>query len=266
MKNRITKFLLMLLTVIAVGSGATMLNLSLQEKKGPPLVRYDRQEQHVLTAETNAAPERKEYDDGVMYDLMPAEEVEVDAFADDLMSDLPEETESVPQERMDELALGARPEAFLVTEEKSREDTLGKDAEESASEKLLGNILPTAEEKQAYYYRLSDMEKVYASCMNTARKETLAVQQSEMESLLKIWDDELNMIYQKLRAVLPTKEFEELRDEERAWIRNRDEAATKAAARESYSNSAQNLAHTHSLLEWTKERVYQLAEMYYGRE
>ena len=60
------------------------------------------------------------------------------------------------------------------------------------------------------------------------------------------------------------EEFDVLRTEEKAWLRSRDAAASEAAGSGSQSNSASSLAYTVSLVQWTKERVYELAEMYYG--
>ena len=117
---------------------------------------------------------------------------------------------------------------------------------------------------ERYYARLQDMERVYESRMNATMKDSLAVQQHTIEELLEIWDEELNVIYQKLRNKLSYEEFAILRNEERAWLRDRDAAANQAAIKDNYSKSTQNLAYVRSLLQWTRERVYELADMYYG--
>lgn len=180
MKHRVYTVLLLLISVIAVGSGATMLNLYMQQKA-------------------------------------VKEEVSISSYA-----------------RIDPIyASGERLEDASV-------------------------------EQQAYYARLQDMERIYTARMNEIAKESLAIQQKATEELLSIWDEELNTIYQKLRTSLSSEEFRALRSEERAWIRNRDAAANRAASKETYSNSTQNLAYTRSLLQWTKERVYELTAMYYG--
>ncbi len=71
-------------------------------------------------------------------------------------------------------------------------------------------------------------------------------------------------MYQAIRASMTDEEFDVLRTQEKAWLRSRDAAANAAAAAANQSNSAQSLAYTQSLVESTKMRVYELAELYYG--
>lgn len=47
----------------------------------------------------------------------------------------------------------------------------------------------------------------------------------------RLWDAELNQIYQAIMAVLPDEETDTLRGRERRWIRERDTAAKQAAER-----------------------------------
>lgn len=213
MRNRLFKFLTMLMTVLVIGIGMTMFNLSMQEKSSGEKVDFS----------TYATAE-----------LVQKQE----AFVQDGTKVSRQESEhNVP-----------------ITETRAMADI-------AVQEQMPG---PEDQAVQAYYARLQDMEKIYMSRLQSVEKESVAEQTKVMEDLLKSWDDELNSIYQKLRKSLPDDEFVVLRNEERAWIRNRDEAAGKAAAKENYSNSTQKLAYTRSLLEWTKTRVYELAEMYYG--
>ena len=217
MKNRFCKFLVMLMTVITIGCGVTMLNLTMQEKATGEKVSfrpYTTTDQRYVAEEIQATV------------ACPTVQTETTAPFDALQESCQEEFE-------------------VQTEDTALQQT-------------------TSGEKEIYYARLQDMEALYSIRMNEVSKDTLAVQQKTMEELLEIWDDELNAIYQKLRKFLSDEDFRTLRNEERAWIRNRDTAAKRAASRETYSNSTQNLAYTLSLLQWTKDRVYELAAMYYG--
>ena len=217
MKNRFYKFLVMLMTVIAIGCGVTMLNLTMQEKATGEKVSfrpYANTDQLYVAEEIQATV------------ACPTVHMETSAPSDSLRE--------------------SSQEVFEI----STEDTVLQQT-------------PSGE-KEIYYARLQDMEMLYSIRMNEVSKDTLAAQQKTVEELLEIWDDELNAIYQKLRKSLSDEDFRTLRDEERAWIRNRDTAAKRAASRETYSNSTQNLAYTLSLLQWTKDRVYELAAMYYG--
>lgn len=240
MKNRITKFLVMLLTVIAVGSGATMLNLNLHEKEeaSPMADALYRRDHPVLPMETTAAA--------------------VSEPVDEAINDLAQPALETTAEIIEALSETAEMGAVFMQDATTQSDQ--EKQEESDSLKIIAS---GTEEKQEYYTRLQEMERVQAALLSDAMRGSLAEQQSAADKVLKIWDDELNAIYQKLRNSLPDDEFYLLREEERAWIRSRDEAANMAAARENYSNSTQNLAHVRSLLEWTRERVYELAAMYY---
>lgn len=134
---------------------------------------------------------------------------------------------------------------------------------EAAEEYIL--IEETRESSQSYYFRLAEMDRQLSAKTKEAAKKNVSEQQTVADSVLKFWDDELNMIYQALRDIMSREEFSALREEERSWIRSRDAAATMAAsANNSATNSVQNLSYTQSLIDWTKERVYELAEMYYG--
>ena len=217
MKNRFCKFLVMLMTVIAIGCGVTMLNLTMQEKATGEKVSF---RPYTTTDQ-----------------LYVAEEIQA--------------TVACPTVQMETTA----PSDFL---RESSQEEFEVQTEDTALQQT------TSGEKEIYHARLQDMEMLYSIRMNEVSKDTLAVQQKTMEELLEIWDDELNAIYQKLRKSLSDEDFRTLRNEERAWIRNRDTAAKRAASRETYSNSTQNLAYTLSLLQWTKDRVYELAAMYYG--
>ena len=217
MKSRFYKFLVMLMTVIAIGCGVTMLNLTMQEKATGEKVSFR------PYANTNQ--------------LYVAEEIQATVACPTVQMET-----SAPSDSLRE----SSQEVFKIP----TEDTVLQQT-------------PSGE-KEIYYARLQDMEMLYSVRMNEVSKDTLAAQQKTVEELLEIWDDELNAIYQKLRKSLSDEDFRTLRDEERAWIRNRDTAAKRAASRETYSNSTQNLAYTLSLLQWTKDRVYELAAMYYG--
>ena len=240
MQNRMVKFILMLIAVVAVGSIATWFNLSLQEKHAP------QDDDFVSYRMQNGAAQGAAY---------LAEDQET-AWEESASTTASKETaETASQDAMPEL------EALV-----SGEDTEDSAACEQETQKYVWEKEESGvENKQTYYARLEEIERVQASLQNAAAKESMAKQQSAAEKVLQLWDDELNAIYQRLRDALSTDEFHQLRDEERAWIRSRDEAASQAAARENYSNSSQNLAYTRNLIQWTKERVYELAEMYYGQ-
>ena len=246
MKNRFYKFLVMLVTVIAIGSGTTMLNLSMQEKAAGEKISFD---PYIMNDHAKIPQET------LLFAFQTREQPETGAsFPGNESSVLEPQEQTEPAEQVQ-----------LSSQDEHVSDNMMSDVNVSTEETKEELIqLPSDNEKQTYYARLQDMDRVYTARMNAVEKETLAVQQKTAEELLELWDDELNAIYQKLRKSLSEDDFRMLRDEERAWIRNRDVAANRAAAKENYSNSTQNLAYTSSLLQWTMERVYELAAMYYG--
>ena len=77
--------------------------------------------------------------------------------------------------------------------------------------------------------------------------------------LYRLWDDELNSIWGRLKAILPADTMEQLTDEEIAWIEEK-EAAVAAAGREAAGGSMQPMLENLKGSELTKARVYVLAE------
>lgn len=265
MRNRFYKFLVMLVTVIAVGSATTMLNLSMQKKaaeSNQSFRPYTMENQLQLGEETLAVASQTRGQWENVGDIAPQDmpktefSLPLGGVSDHtLLHDGDLSDKSMGSEALSETA----PEDFYWETDNSGADQ--QPYREPTEERIQQ---PSGNEKLVYYSRLQDMERIYTARMNAVANDTLAVQQKTAQELLSTWDDELNAVYQKLRKSLSDEDFRRLRDEERAWIRNRDAAANQAASKENYSNSTQNLAYTRSLLQWTKDRVYELASMYYG--
>lgn len=77
----------------------------------------------------------------------------------------------------------------------------------------------------------------------------------------RLWDTELNRIYQSLLEGMTEEESEALRAEEREWIRTRDLAAKKAAAKYG-GGTMESLEYTASLSASTRSRAYELLDSY----
>lgn len=78
---------------------------------------------------------------------------------------------------------------------------------------------------------------------------------------LKLWDSELNSIYNDLLNHMSDDEDIKLIEEEREWMKARDAAAVEAA-KKSAGGTLEGLEYTASLAESTKQRAYELADMY----
>lgn len=122
------------------------------------------------------------------------------------------------------------------------------------------------EELTAYLEKLAGLEDLIALSWEELRKNdskpSVQQEQAVADQAYKIWDDELNAIYKMLRGKLLDEDFDILKKEERLWLKERDEAAESAALGVS-NGSIQKLRYTMSLSETTKERTYELVEMYF---
>ena len=77
----------------------------------------------------------------------------------------------------------------------------------------------------------------------------------------RLWDGELNHLYQAVIGAMGEEEADSLRSEEREWIRTRDLTARKAAARFK-GGTMESLEYTASLAASTRERAYQILNDY----
>ncbi len=274
MRERVLKFIIMIIAVVAVGAGFTLLNLRLQDGSGrQEVVDFGREEE--VRNNINAASGADGASAGGPANGGAAGAAEAQQ---DESADMEEEAAAASGvETAAETAVAAETEAMSRIEADAETSAVyGESAGESdeieayvdvqESSVTLEIVTESGPEERAedYYSRLSEMDSHLTSNTQTAQTKTAADQQAAADAALTFWDDELNMIYQALRDQMPEEEFIQLRDEERAWIRQRDEAASQAAVSQTQSSSAQQLAYTNSLLEWTKDRVYVLAKMYYG--
>lgn len=78
---------------------------------------------------------------------------------------------------------------------------------------------------------------------------------------LKLWDSELNTIYNDILERLDKERSERLVEEQRAWLRTRDSLAMEAA-KNSQGGSSESVEYTVSLTESTRQRAYELIEIY----
>ena len=77
----------------------------------------------------------------------------------------------------------------------------------------------------------------------------------------KLWDSELNRIYQALIQAMSQEEAETLKAEERSWLRTRDQAAYQAASKYK-GGTMERLEYAASLAISTRTRAYELLEEY----
>ena len=81
------------------------------------------------------------------------------------------------------------------------------------------------------------------------------------QELYETWDGALNYLWGELKTILPDTEFENLLEEQRAWISEK-EAAVEEAGKEVEGGSMYALVVNSRAAELTEARVYELYEMF----
>lgn len=136
-------------------------------------------------------------------------------------------------------------------DEKSIEAAYGD--EDSATNETEANL------KERYQKKLNDTKKE-TSELKATDSSTYALKKVENDRW-DMWDDLLNDIYGVLKEQLPTEKMEQLRDEQRNWIKNRDERALQASLK--YKGGTQeNLEYVAVLANLTEQRCYELVDIY----
>ena len=147
---------------------------------------------------------------------------------------------------LQEKELAASSEA-LISPASETENPMGAE-EEQVTVQSYGRELDSAE---------ASIKKLKSSETDTSTWSYLNLADYE----LKLWDDLLNRIYQDIIGNMDEAEADELRKEEKAWIKKRDADAKKVSSRYS-GGTLEGLEHTASLAESTKKRAYELLEDY----
>ena len=95
--------------------------------------------------------------------------------------------------------------------------------------------------------------------------ENKALTQAEMNEtsgeLYAAWDSVLNLLWNELKEEMPDDAFAKLLDEQRVWIKDKEEAVAKAGA-EVESGSMYSLVVNMEAADITEQRVYELYEIY----
>ncbi|MCI9361323.1 MAG: DUF1311 domain-containing protein [Hungatella sp.] len=161
------------------------------------------------------------------------------------------------------------------TEENAGEKKLQDSGEGADAETVILSPLETASSqknsqkegavKSSYYRnRLSELDaQIQKNKENQAsnNSNTNSLTQSSAASELKLWDNELNVIYDQILERMDEKQAGELVEEERQWMKERDRLAAEAA--KAFSGDAkESVEYTASLAESTRLRAYELVEAY----
>ncbi len=116
------------------------------------------------------------------------------------------------------------------------------------AESAIGQELAKVEEKAAAIDKKLETENLTQTEMND-----LAEQQ------YKLWDEELNSIWKRLKETMDDEDMARLTEEEKAWIEKKDEEV-KAAGADYEGGSLQSMVMSTKAAELTKAQVYELAK------
>lgn len=112
-----------------------------------------------------------------------------------------------------------------------------------------------------YRSRLNELDLQIQRIRSEETESTTYSMNTAAENELKLWDSELNTIYNDILNYLDEEQKRQLVTEEREWMRERDAKAVEAA-KKSAGGTLEGLQYTASLAESTRARAYELADFY----
>ncbi|MCI7262964.1 MAG: DUF1311 domain-containing protein [Clostridiaceae bacterium] len=125
-----------------------------------------------------------------------------------------------------------------------------------------GSVSEEALTAEDYRKKLEDVDRIVKDLRETdGTANTTDSVKNIAEYEYRLWDTELNRVYQAVISAMSENEAEKLRSEERQWIRSRDQMAKQAAAKLK-GGTMESLEYTASLSVSTRERAYELLEDY----
>jgi uncharacterized protein YecT (DUF1311 family) len=116
----------------------------------------------------------------------------------------------------------------------------------------------TDNKKEEYLKELNDMEELDRNLDVATTTEGMEEQEAER---YKTWDEELNEIYGALETMLDEEQMEKLREEQRSWIKDRDELAKQSSLKYE-GGSTESLEYVATQASLTRERCYELVAKY----
>lgn len=150
-------------------------------------------------------------------------------------------------------------------QENIREETedirINDDQEESSSANINDGETTNNDiehNKEAYLEKLNDM---FEADRYAESAETMVEMEEQEEKRFKKWDEELNKIYGMLEESLSKDEMEQLREEQREWVKERDDSAKEASLKYK-GGSTETLEYIATQASLTRERCFQLVAHY----
>lgn len=169
--------------------------------------------------------------------------------------DAAEDGEAAPQESASE-----QPSLVMISPLSGVLEPVYEEKEEASAE-----TATIMEQKEAYIKRLDELSAQIDKLWKTDTDATSNSMKQTADYELKMWDNELNKIYQEVRKSLNEADAEALKETELQWIKDRD-AKALAASKQVGNSSLESLEYTRTLAASTKARTYELVEIYFSEE
>jgi uncharacterized protein YecT (DUF1311 family) len=112
--------------------------------------------------------------------------------------------------------------------------------------------------KDQYLKKLNEMEE---ADRNEEAKSTMVEMEEQEADRYKRWDEALNEIYGVLKEQLNPEQMTKLKEEQRKWIKHRDEAAKEASLKYK-GGTTEALEYVATQATITRERCYELVAKY----
>ncbi len=119
----------------------------------------------------------------------------------------------------------------------------------------------TESKREEYRIKLKNVEKEVADLEAKLQNATQIEMNETQAQIFKKWDNILNVIYGVLEQQLSASEMNNLREEQREWIKQRDQAAEEEASIYK-GGTLEPFQYLSTKSRITKERTYELVEGY----
>ncbi|MCD7991167.1 MAG: DUF1311 domain-containing protein [Clostridia bacterium] len=111
-----------------------------------------------------------------------------------------------------------------------------------------------------YRKRLEDLDTQIFKMREEETNSNVYSIKTSAETELKLWEGELNSIYNALMEMLSQEDAAKLASEQQEWLKNRDAKAAESTGRN--SGSMEGISYAATLAGLTKDRAYELAGRY----
>lgn len=120
---------------------------------------------------------------------------------------------------------------------------------------------PVAAVENEALTRLEELDKQIGEDRDRSGAKNASSRKAAAESEWNLWEAEVRRLLETLKDLLGTQEQEQLMEQQKSWLKEREAKALEASGRQPGSNLEQ-VNYYRSLAEATRQRAYDLAEEY----